>query len=116
MQYYTFELSKQAKELCVTISSFSKYAYQRIPTGFKQSPDFAQEVMEDIFHDMANIEVYIDDIDIFANSKQHSLELQDKVFKCLKANGFTVNPFKCKWMVPWTLAKTRRTQTLEKEG
>jgi hypothetical protein len=30
----------------------------------KQSPDFAQEVTVDIFHDMEDIKVYIDDIGI----------------------------------------------------
>jgi uncharacterized protein YeeX (DUF496 family) len=39
----------------------------------KQSPDFAHEVMEDIFRDMSkDIEVYIDDIGIFANSEEHT--------------------------------------------
>jgi hypothetical protein len=30
--------------------------------GIKQSPDFAQEVMEDIFWHLSDTEVYIDDI------------------------------------------------------
>ncbi len=51
--------------------------------------------MEDIFCDMTDIEVYIDDIGIFANSEQQIFELQEKVLKRLESNGFTVNPFKC---------------------
>jgi hypothetical protein len=36
--------------------------------GVKQSPNFAQEVMEDIFWDMPDVEVYIDGIGIWAQS------------------------------------------------
>jgi hypothetical protein len=34
-------------------------------------PDFAQVVMEDIFRDMEDTEVYIDDIGIWAKSWEH---------------------------------------------
>jgi hypothetical protein len=37
--------------------------------GMKQSPDFAQEVMEDMFCDiMPDVEVYINNIGIWAQS------------------------------------------------
>jgi hypothetical protein len=29
-------------------------------------------------------------------------ELQDKVLRCLEDKGFTINPFKCKWLVQGT--------------
>jgi hypothetical protein len=51
---------------------------------------------------MKDIEVYIDDIGIFAQSEEQMFQLQDEVLRRLEDNGFTVNPFKCEWMVKET--------------
>ena len=70
--------------------------------GIKQSPDFAQEVMEDIFWDMPDVKVYIDDIGIWAQSWEHHQKVISEVLERLENNGFTVNPLKCEWAVQET--------------
>jgi hypothetical protein len=67
--------------------------------GVKQLPDFAQEVMEDIFWDMLDVEVYMDNIQIFAQSWEHQQAIVSEVLRRLEDNGFTVNPLKCEWAV-----------------
>jgi hypothetical protein len=58
MQCFTFERTEEAKNIRVIITPFGNFWYEWVPMGVKQLPDFAQEVMEDIFWDMLdNVEV-----------------------------------------------------------
>jgi hypothetical protein len=65
------------------------------------SPYFSQEVMGYIFRDVAEVEVYIDDIGIFSDSWEHHLAVLCIVLKP-QENGFTVNPLKCECAVKET--------------
>ena len=60
----------------------------------KQSPDISQEIMETLFRDLDETNVYIDDVGVFSNSWANHLASLDQVLTILQNNNFTVIPLK----------------------
>jgi hypothetical protein len=94
MQYYTFELDDESKDLTTIV----RITYM----GLKCSPDFAQETMENVFRGVEDAEIYLDDIGAFSPSWEHHVQLLRTILTRLQENGFTVNRLKCDWAVQET--------------
>lgn len=102
MCYYTYELDDDSKELTTIATPFGLYRYRRLPMGVSIGPDVAQEIIENLFKEIEDIEAYIDDVACFSQDwKAHLIKL-DNVLTLLQQKGFTVNPAKCEWCVQET--------------
>ena len=72
MQFHTFLLDKTSQDKCVIVTPFGKFKYLRLPMGFLNSPSWAQAAMDELFSDLTDVEVYIDDVGIFSTDfKSH---------------------------------------------
>ena len=100
MQYYTFEMDEESRNLCTIVTPFGLYRYTQLPMGVSESPDIAQEFMENLLRDLLEeIVVYIDDILVTNHDWKSHLILLDKVLVKLEDAGFLVDPRKCEWAV-----------------
>jgi hypothetical protein len=67
--------------------------------GLKCSPDIAQAAMENVFSDIEDANVYIDDVGAFSDDWDHHVNLIATILRRLCENGFTINTLKCEWAV-----------------
>ena len=83
MHYYTFELDDESKDLCTICTPFGNYRYRKLVMGLSFSPDTAQEIMENLFRDLDEVDCYIDDVGVFNDTWQDHLHTLEQVLTCL---------------------------------
>ena len=66
------------------------------------SPDFAQEIMEQVLRHLEDLEIYLNDLAAFSDSWEAHLLLLDKILSILQEKGFAGNPLKCEWGIQET--------------
>ncbi len=99
MQYYMFTLDDKSKDLTTIVTPFGKYCYNVLPMDLKCLSSFMEETMENIFHDINDAEVYINNISAFSPDWENHLKLLCTILTKLQENSFTVNPLECDWEV-----------------
>jgi hypothetical protein len=87
MQYYTFALDEESKDLTRIVTPYYPWVSNAHPT-------FAGNYGI-IFCDINDAEVYIDDIGAFSPNWEHHLKFLCTILTKLQENGFTVNLLKC---------------------
>ena len=68
-------------------------------------PRFCPRGHDNIFRDIAEAKVYIDDIGVFSDSWEQHMTVLRIVLQKIQENGFSVNSLQCEWAVNSLTAK-----------
>ena len=99
MGYYCIQLSANYKEMCIIITQWGKYAYQRLPMGLCNSTKIFQEKLSELFVGLETVRVYIDELlHVKKGSWKENLTVLKEMFTRLQKAGLKVNASKsCFW-------------------
>jgi hypothetical protein len=79
--FWTVQLDAESSKLCTFSTPFGNYSYRRLPFGLSVSTEAFQERMEEAFGDIENVQFYVDDLIIYANTVEEHNNVLLKVLK-----------------------------------
>jgi hypothetical protein len=95
--YNQIGMTPEAQERSAFTTPFGFFQFTRMPFGLCNAPGTFQWAMNDIFYDMIGhgVIVYIDDINVYANTFEKHMELLREVMNRLKQKKLRIKPTKC---------------------
>lgn len=98
--FYHIKLHSDSQLLTTfNAGKFGRYCYQRLPYGLCSAPEVFQRTFGDIFGGLEGVQVYIDDIIIWAVDERQMKQRLELVLKKAECEGVKFNKKKCKFMV-----------------
>ena len=98
--FWQIPLSESSKPLTTFITPFGRYKFNKLPFGVSCAPELFQHRMNRILEGMEGVVVLMDDVLVFASTKEeHDIRLST-VLKRLEEVGATLNRAKCEIFRP----------------
>jgi hypothetical protein len=98
--FHQMLLALLCRSLTAFITAFGVYQPIRVPFGVTTAPSYYQQAMANtVFHGLIYdiLEVYIDDILVFARTEEEYIQRLTILFNRLREFNVTLNPDKCKF-------------------
>jgi hypothetical protein len=94
--YHQMPLAKESQAYTAFVTPSGLYEWQRVPMGIKQAAGYFQREMQLILGDLIyqGVELYIDDIIIYAETFDEYMRLTNLVLSRLKERGIVISPRK----------------------
>ncbi len=93
--FWNLRLDEASSNLCVFASPWGRFRYKRLPFGVSPAPEVFHRVVADVIKGLPNVIHYIDDILIFAATREQHDALVREVIRRLRQVGFAICQDKC---------------------
>ena len=95
--FWQLKLSEESSKLLTFNTPFGRYRFARMPFGISPAPEIYQRTMADIFKDIPNVQIIMDDILIHSKTKiEHDKIVKLVLERCRKVN-LRLNPDKIRY-------------------
>ena len=95
--FWQLKLNESSSKLLTFNSPFGRYRFVRMPFGISPAPEIYQSKMTDLFKDIPNVQIIMDDILIHSKTKdEHDKIVRLVLDRCRKVN-LKLNPDKVKY-------------------
>ncbi|XP_026825789.1 uncharacterized protein K02A2.6-like [Ooceraea biroi] len=93
--FYQIRLHESCQPLTTFITPFGRFMFTRLPFGINCASDYFSQMFYDLFHDLSNVAVRVNDILIHTNSMEEHYSILRTVLDRLRSARITLNKSKC---------------------
>lgn len=93
--FWQMPLAKKSRKLTTFITPFGRFAFNRLPFGITSAPEVFSRAMEKILRGLPGVVCHMDDILVFAPTKEEHNKRLRAVLDALQRSGLTLNKEKC---------------------
>jgi hypothetical protein len=98
--FWNLRLDPASSDLCVFATPWGRFRYLRLPFGVAPAPEVFHRVVADVIRGLPNVVHYIDDILIYATTREEHDRLVREVIRRLRDVGFAICADKCVFSQP----------------
>lgn len=95
-EFWQIQLIKESANLATFATADGRFKFKRLPFGINTAPEIFHRTFAEIFRDIKGIQVYIDDLLIYAKTEQEHNRILREVLRKADEAGIRINKNKCK--------------------
>jgi len=95
--FWNLPVEEGLQELFGFEAGGAAYTWRRLPQGWNSAPGLFQTRMSQVFSDISQVIVYMDDVLVGSRGPEEHLAILEEVLRRMKSVGLQTNPAKAQW-------------------